>query len=97
MDIDQIRELLKRGQVKFSREAKRRMRQRKVTLEQIEKAIRTGRIVEERRRMYPYPKCTICGYVDRKIAHVTLPIPQPLHVACAVGNELHIITVYWKE
>ncbi len=97
MDIDLIRELLKRGRVKFSREAKRRMQQRKITIEQIEKAIQTGQIIEERRRVYPYPKCTICGYVERKIAHVTLPIPQPLHVACAVGNELHIITVYWKE
>jgi len=72
MDIDEIRELLKRGRVKFSKEAKRRMRQRKVTMDQVENAIQTGEIIEERPRVYPYPKCTICGRVERTVANITL-------------------------
>jgi hypothetical protein len=94
MDIDSVREMLRQNRVKFSNEAKQRMQQRNVTLAQIEQALQTGQIIEERRSK-PYPKCTVRGYVNREVAGLTLPFPQPLNVACALGYELHIITVYW--
>jgi len=96
LDIDYIRELVKFDRIKLSKEARKRMVQRNVSFEQIEKAISRGRIIRREPKTGPYPKCTILGYVEREIAGLMLPEPQPLNVACAVGEELHIITLYWE-
>lgn len=72
------------------------MSDREVELEQIEEAIFNGRIVREEPRKKPYPKCTIRGYTKRGIAGLLLPDLHLLNVACGVGEEVHVITIYWE-
>jgi hypothetical protein len=94
VDIDFIRVLWEAGDVVYSEESQDRLWQREVTIENIGDAIRTGRIVEEREG-HPYRKCTIHGWTNRKVADLEIGL-HTLKVACAVGEELHIITVYWE-
>lgn len=93
MDIDWIRVLWEMGDVVYSEEAQDRLWQREVTIENIGDAIRTGRIIEERKG-HPYRRCTVQGWANRKLAGLDVGT-ELLRVACAVGDELHIITVYW--
>jgi hypothetical protein len=92
-DIDAIRTLWESSQVKLSEEVDDRMAQREVSLSNIEEAIMGGQIIEEREG-FPYRQCTIRGWASRKVAGLDLGL-WPLDLACAVGDRLHIITVYW--
>lgn len=97
MDIDSIRYFVQDGDYRFTHEAERRMDERDVTIEQIEQVLLNGRIVQEKPKQKPYPECTVLGYADRKLTPDAEPTPWPLHVACAMGDELLIVTVYWLE
>ena len=95
MDIDAIQYLWSIDAVLYSEEAQDRLWQREVTRENVGEALRTGRIVEERPGR-PYPKCHVVGWATREVAGLDVGL-HPLHVACAVGEELHIVTVYWED
>jgi hypothetical protein len=95
MDIDHIRHLWQNGEVEYSEEAQDRLWQREVTTDNIGEAIQNGRIVEERPG-YPYPKYLVQGWATRKVAGLDIGL-QLLNVACAMGEDLHIITVYWEK
>lgn len=95
MEIDEIRFLWGVGDVVYSEEAQERVWQREVSIENIAQAIETGRIVEERRGR-PYPKCRVQGWADRRVAGLSVGLGL-LNVVCALGEELHIITVFWEK
>lgn len=95
MDIDHIQALWRADEYELSEEVIRRMEQREVTLTNIEEAIMTGRIIEERSRGRPHRSCTILGWANRQVAGLEIGL-QPLNVACAVPDLLRVITVYWE-
>lgn len=98
MDIDTIKFMVRQGWIEFSDEALKRMVEREIESEQIIDVICNGRIIrEEPKQKRGFPKCTIFGYTNRKVAGLLLPKPQGLYVACAVGDEVIIITSYWEE
>lgn len=97
MDIDTIRFMVRQGWIKFSDEALKRMVEREVESDQIIDVICQGRIIrEEVKQKKGFPKCTILGHTTRKVAGLLLPELQGLYVACAVGDEVVIITTYWE-
>lgn len=76
-----------------------RLLQRKISLEDVKHAIKSGEIIEDYPDDYPddypYPSCLILGRNKEG---------QALHVVCGLGeNELWLITAYkpsleiWKE
>lgn len=98
MDIDTIRFMVGQGWIEFSDEALKRMVEREIESDQIIDVIYNGRIIrEEPKQKKGFPKCTIFGHTNRKVAGVLLPELQGLYVACAVGDEVVITTTYWEE
>ncbi|MBC8230684.1 DUF4258 domain-containing protein [bacterium] len=96
MDIDSIRFLVYEGSYRTTLEFERRLAQRDVTLEQVRQVIYSGRIVrEEKGRRGSFPKATIRGFVTTDAEGNSVPLPIELEVACAVGDEVIFITVYW--
>jgi hypothetical protein len=66
-----------------------RCRQRKITIDQLFQAIRTGEIIEDYPDDFPYPSCLILGTVADK---------RKLHVVCgSEGSRLWIVTAYWPD
>jgi len=76
-------------------EALDRMDQREISIENIGEAIVSGRIVEERPRAKPHASCTVQGWANRHVAGLPLGLAL-LNVACALADQLRIITVYWE-
>lgn len=98
MDIDSVRWLVQNDEYSTTREFDRRLEERKVTMEQVKQVIATGRIVREEPGRAPlWPKCTIRGFVSTDAEGNLLPIAIELKVACAVGDEVRFITVYWID
>lgn len=96
MDIESIRDLWNDEEYELSIEVVGRMEQREVTLDNIGEALTNGRIISERRRGKPHTSYTVQGWANRQLAGLTIG-PQALNVACAVLDQLFIITVYWEE
>jgi len=71
MDIDLIQMFWQAGDVEFFEEAPQRMDEREITIENIEQAILSGRIVEERLRSRPHARCTAQGWASHKVADWT--------------------------
>jgi hypothetical protein len=87
MDIDDIRNRVLGGRCLISFTHTEKLRRRRISIEAIEEAIRTGAIVED----YPHdprgPSCLIHG-----IAHEG----RPMHVVCGItgDDEILIVTAY---
>ncbi|MBM3238229.1 DUF4258 domain-containing protein [Candidatus Poribacteria bacterium] len=96
MDIELIRSLVYEGSYRTTLEFERRLAQRDVTLEQVCQVIYSGRIVrEEKGKRGGLPKVTIRGFVATDAEGNLVPLTIELEVACAVGDEVVLITVYW--
>ena len=95
MDIDSIRQMVQNRDFIATKHVAARMAQRQVSEEQIITAIMNGRIIEERPKQKPYPKCLIAGNVERKIAGVSFIMP--LYIACALGDTLYLLSTYWER
>jgi hypothetical protein len=96
MDIELIRSLVCEGSYRTTLEFERRLSQCDVTLEQVRQAIYSGRIVrEEKGKRGGLPKATIRGFITTDSEGNPAPLPIELEVACAVGDEVVFITVYW--
>lgn len=95
MDIDFIRYLVREGSYRTTLEFERILAQRDVTLEQVRQAIYSGRIVrEEKGRRGGFPKATIRGFIATDLEGSPVPLSIELEVACAVGEEVVLVTVY---
>ena len=95
MDIDNIRQMIQNGDFMATKHIADGMAQRHISKEQIITAIMNGRIIEERPRQKPYPKCLIAGNVEREIAGI--PFIMPLYIACALGDILYLLSTYWER
>lgn len=96
MDIDHLRYMLREGLYRSTQEFDRRLDEREFTLKQAMEAVFCGRIVRETPGGRGLPKCTVEGFVPRKVAGLEVPELGALQVACAVGDEVIFITGYWR-
>ena len=89
LDIDRIRELIRQGNVVWRDHAMKRLRERKITREDVRNAIYTGEIIEDRPDDIPTPCCLILG---------TNVKGRYLHVICGVLDDMvYIISAYYPD
>ena len=88
-DIEQIRLLVKQGEVVWRDHAIKRLRERKITRDDVRNAIFTGEIIEDRSDDVPTPCCLILG---------TNIEGRYLHVICGmIDNMVYIISAYYPD
>jgi hypothetical protein len=86
VDIEIIREKISQGQYTISFTHTEKLRQRRIKAEDIEQALKTGKIIEDYPEDQRGASCLILGFVDER----------PLHVLCGrlAAEEILIITAY---
>ena len=84
-----------KGRYVTTREFQRRADRRGFTLRDATTVIEVGAVVEERPDQKPYAKATVAGTVERDVAGVT--IRDELHIAVALGDDIVLLTGYWKN
>ena len=94
MDIDHIIRLCSEDCIQWSLHVLKRMRERKISSDEIIGCIRSGRIIEEYPDDRPLPSCLIYGVVNNR----------SLHTVVGIGDEyVSVITAYepdpdeWKS
>ena len=89
MNINNIRQKVKEGKIRWSNHAVLRLFQRNITQNDVEKALLNGEIIEEYENDYPYPSCLIYG-INLK--------DEVLHIVCGISEiEVWIITAYYPD
>ena len=62
MDIFFVRRLLKEGKVKWTLHSLERIAERDISIEDINRCLNEGEIIENYPDDYPFPSCLISGY-----------------------------------
>ena len=89
LEIEKIRNLVRRGDVVWRDHAMKRMRERKISREDVRNAINNGCIIEDRPDDIPTPCCLVLGTNIRG---------RYLHVICGMLDEMvYIISVYYPD
>ncbi len=88
-DIEQIRTLVRQGDVVWRDHAIKRLRERKISREDVRNAIFNGEIIEDRPDDVPVPCCLVLG-ADVKGIY--------LHVICGmIDGIVFIISAYYPD
>lgn len=88
MDIEKIREKIRKGQYRLTVHAAIRSKERGIATGDMEAAILNGEIIEEYPDDKPFPSCLIYGRT---------PSGLPLHVVCSLAPISDIITLYLPD
>ena len=89
LDIEKIRTLVRQGSVVWRDHAMKRLRERKITREDVRSAIFNGEIIEDRPDDIPTPSCLILGSSIRG---------RYLHVICGVLDDMvYIISAFFPD
>jgi len=86
--LEQIRKKFLHEEYKITKHAQRRCDLKGISLGAIKHVVSTGEIIENYSDDKPYPSYLILGYVRKG---------EPLYVLCALGEQVHIITVHWLD
>ena len=89
LKIDNIKQMVKDGKIRWTNHVIVRLFQRNITQEDIQSAILNGEIIEEYENDYPYASCLVYGInIENKV----------LHIVCGMNeSELWIITAYYPD
>ena len=89
LDIERIRTLVRQGDVVWRDHAMKRLRERRITRDDVRNAIYNGEIIEDRPDDIPTPCCLILGSnVGGKY----------LHVICGMLDDIvYIISAYYPD
>ncbi len=87
LNIELLQKLCNNNRVVWSVHASERLQQRGILRKDVNKAISTGKIIEQYPESYPYPACLILGLnLNNKY----------IHVVCGCNGEyIKIITAYY--
>lgn len=89
MEIEIIREFIKRRRIKWSVHVAARMAERDIKRDDVINCVMNGEIIEDYINDYPYPSCLIFGYTLRnKVLHVVLGYD---------GDNVYIVTAYYPN
>lgn len=89
MEIQFIRELLKKKSIKWSTHCLERMSERDISIEDVCTCIMSGEIIEDYPDDYPSPSCLVFGYSTKEAV---------LHVVVGTDSEvLYMITAYYPN
>jgi hypothetical protein len=89
LDFEIVRQKVYAGEYLISVHASKRLRQRQISLVELEQTIISGEIIEKDPDAKPYPKCIFLGYLE--------PKGEALHVVCSVTPNTTIVTVYFPD
>lgn len=89
IDFAQIRTKVQSGDYEISSHAFERMRQRGITLDDLENVIIHGTIIEADDDAKPFPKCIFWGF--------TVDKGESIHVVCSVTPRSKVVTVYFPD
>jgi hypothetical protein len=89
VDFEEIRSKVQSGDYEISVHAFERMRQRGISLEDVENVIIDGEIIERNVDAQPFPKCIFWGFTRLK--------GESLHVVCSLTPHSKIVTVYFPD
>jgi len=89
VNFEEIRTKVQRGDYEISVHAFQRMRQRGISLADVENVIMDGEIIERDADATPFPKCIFWGFTTAK--------GESLHVVCSVTPQSKIVTVYFPD
>lgn len=88
-NINDIKELLEKDRIQWSRHILTRMQQREIKVKDIIECILNGEIIEYYPEDYPFPSCLILGYTDSG---------KGIHIVCSLGQDnVWMITVYYPN
>jgi hypothetical protein len=86
LEIDWIRNRVRKGEYYFSKHGDLERQDDNLTIEEIEEALLTGRIIEQYEDTGRGESCLVAGFTE---------MGKPIHVVCgARGDWLVVITVY---
>lgn len=86
LDINQLRSLCEQDRIKWSLHALKRLRERKIKIEDFKTCIMCGEIIKQYPDDRPTPSCLILGWILAD---------NPLHVVVGSdGSDLYAITAY---
>ena len=89
MNINDIRQKCKNGELRWSEHIFKRFVERGINKPDVLCALMNGEIIEQYPNDYPYPSCLVLGF-DADSKHI--------HVVCGMGEtELSLITVYYPD
>lgn len=89
MNIYDIRKLANDETIAVTVHAKNRLQERNILLDDVERAIKTGIIIEEYPNDKPFPSCLIAGVaVNGSVLHTVVSIDEEF---------LYLITAYWPN
>ena len=89
MTIQDIERLYREKSVHWTGHILQRLRERRISIDDVVNAITNGEIIEQYPFDYPSPSCLVTG-------HTTAG--QPLHVVCGSnGTKLWFITAYFPD
>jgi len=88
-DFAIIRQKVREGEYEISVHATKRLRQRKISLVELEQVIIAGEIIERDPNAKPYPKCIFLGYIE--------PKGEALHVVCSITPQATIVSAYFPD
>ena len=89
MEIEKLKKLCSDETIAITQHANRRFNERGISLDDIETAIFSGKIIEEYPDDKPFPSCLILGKSEKNL---------PLHIVASTDEEfLYIITAYYPS
>ncbi|MBU4540908.1 MAG: DUF4258 domain-containing protein [Firmicutes bacterium] len=89
MKIENLRTLCIEDKIKWSLHAMKRLRERKISIDDFINVIKAGEIIEPYPDDYPHPSCLIFGYSKAN---------QPLHVVIGCDKTyIYAITAYYPN
>lgn len=87
LKIETIREYFNEKQVYYTKHFLNRIHKRNILIDDINHAIKNGKIIEYYYDDFPYPSCLILGYTYKNIS---------IHIVCGIEkNALYMITAYY--
>jgi len=89
IDFEIIRHKVRDGDYEISVHASKRLRQRKISLVELEHIVLSGEIIERDPHAKPFPKCIFLGYTELK--------GEALHVVCSLTPQTMIVPLYFPD
>ncbi|MCM1121525.1 MAG: DUF4258 domain-containing protein [Eubacterium sp.] len=89
MNLETIQNLYNKKMLKWSTHCLERMQERDISINDIDKCIMSGEIIEDYPDDFPHPSCLIFGYtINHKVLHT---------VVGSDGEFVYIITAYYPN
>lgn len=89
LNMENIKKCCIMKKIYFTEHCLNRMNQSDISISDVKRGIKNGKIIEYYYKDYPYPSCLILGYHRKN---------KKLHIVCGINeNIIYIITAYYPN